>query len=101
MLHGQTAEILSGNVATRVSFNSIDASEKAQPFRQALTAIVAEKNVLAAGDGRDRYGHLLVTLMLNGRVFIAIAGLDKPGLHPVYLYDLAFKNGIRCSAFRA
>jgi len=60
VLDGHTAEILSANVATRVSFNGIDAPEKAQPLgqcsMQALTAIVAGKTVLAVEDGRDRYG---------------------------------------------
>ncbi|EJJ2088074.1 thermonuclease family protein [Salmonella enterica] len=71
VLDGDTVEILAGNVATRVRLNGIDAPEKAQPFgqrsRQALTAIVSGKTVLAVGDRRDRYGRLLATLILNGR----------------------------------
>ena len=71
VLDGDTVEILAGNLATRVRLNGIDAPEKAQPFgqrsRQALTAIVSGKTVLAVGDRRDRYGRLLATLILNGR----------------------------------
>ncbi|PXW50394.1 endonuclease YncB(thermonuclease family) [Grimontella sp. AG753] len=71
VLDGDTVEIVAGNVATRVRLNGIDAPEKAQPFgqrsRQALTAVVAGKTVLAVGDRRDRYGRLLATIMLNGR----------------------------------
>ncbi|MEB6579971.1 thermonuclease family protein [Enterobacter quasiroggenkampii] len=71
VLDGDTVEIVAGNVATRVRLNGIDAPEKAQPFgqrsRQALTAIVSGKTVLAVGDRRDRYGRLLATLILNGR----------------------------------
>ncbi|ADF65060.1 nuclease [Salmonella enterica subsp. enterica serovar Enteritidis] len=71
VLDGDTVEILAGNVATRVRLNGIDAPEKAQPFgqrsRQALTAIVGGKTVLAVGEKRDRYGRLLATLILDGR----------------------------------
>ncbi|EGA2912841.1 thermonuclease family protein [Salmonella enterica] len=71
VLDGDTVEILAGNVATRVRLNGIDAPEKAQPFGQrsrlALMAIVSGKTVLAVGDGRDRYGRLVATLILNGR----------------------------------
>ncbi|HCR2142849.1 TPA: thermonuclease family protein [Enterobacter hormaechei subsp. steigerwaltii] len=71
VLDGDTVEILAGNVATRVRLNGIDAPEKAQPFgqrsKQALTAIVSGKTVLAVGDRRDGYGRLLATLILNGR----------------------------------
>ncbi|EAZ6216250.1 thermonuclease family protein [Escherichia coli] len=71
VLDGDTVEILAGNVATRVRLNGIDAPEKSQPFgqrsRQALTAIVGGKTVLAVGEKRDRYGRLLATLILDGR----------------------------------
>ena len=71
VLDGDTVEIPAGNVATRVRLNGIDAPEKAQPFgqrsRQALTAIVGGKTVLAVGEKRDRYGRLLATLILDGR----------------------------------
>ncbi|MDM2765753.1 thermonuclease family protein [Citrobacter sp. Cpo150] len=69
ILDGDTIEVLSGQQATRIRLNGIDAPEKAQAYgqrsRQALSALIAGKTVTAVGETRDMYGRLLATIMLE------------------------------------
>lgn len=58
-----------GKVQYRIRLAEIDAPEKNQPWgnkaKQALTMLVATKNVTVLSSGRDRYGRTLGTLFLN------------------------------------
>ncbi|HGG5279232.1 TPA: thermonuclease family protein [Salmonella enterica subsp. enterica serovar Senftenberg] len=71
ILDGDTIEVLSGEQATRIRLNGIDAPEKDQPYgqrsRQYLTSLIGGKQVVAVGNKKDRYGRLLATINLNNQ----------------------------------
>jgi len=67
---GDTVTLLINDADTiKVRLSEIDAPEKNQPWgsksRQALTMLVATKNVTVLSVGKDRYGRTLGTLFLD------------------------------------
>lgn len=69
---GDTVTLLVNNTETfKVRLSEIDAPEKSQAWgnkaKQALTMLVATKNVTVLSSGKDRYGRILGTLFLNER----------------------------------
>ena len=67
---GDTINILVSKRKIRIRFADIDTPEKAQPWgkraKSALSELVARKNVVVKVKGRDRYGRVIGTVMLNG-----------------------------------
>lgn len=64
----ETAE---GKREEKVRLHQIDAPERAQPFgntsRQYLAELVHQRNVTLQTDGRDRYGRVIGTLLLDDK----------------------------------
>lgn len=67
---GDTVTILINEAETiKVRLSEIDAPEKNQPWgnksKQALTALIANQNVIVNATGKDRYGRTLGTIYLK------------------------------------
>jgi len=71
VLDGDTVEVLVDKNPVRVRLEQIDAPERRQAFgtrsRQALSAYVFDRQITVLEGGKDRYGRVLGTLMLDGR----------------------------------
>ncbi|WP_373649027.1 thermonuclease family protein [Schlesneria sp. DSM 10557] len=68
---GDTCVVLVGQQQVKVRLASIDAPESRQPWgtrsRERLGELVHEKEVVVSVAGKDRYGRVLGTLIVDGR----------------------------------
>lgn len=67
---GDTLTVLSGKTQYKVRLSQIDAPEKNQPWgnrsRQSLIAFAAGKDVFVEVSGKDRYGRIIGSVLVNG-----------------------------------
>lgn len=71
VIDGDTIDVLADGKAVRVRLAQIDAPERRQPFgsraKQHLSALAYRQQATVQEDGRDRYGRVIGTVIVDGQ----------------------------------